>query len=366
MNGRRILALLLLVGTIFVLTGCENIQNLLNGKDASPAPAAERSAEPSADASAEGSEEPSVEPSAEPSDEPSEEPSEPSEDPDGEQLPEGIPLPAERTLEVDWWDLHCRFTATYEEQTALFYCYSGDALDYWIQLDFDESGRPARKHSYTADGSPMQDIRYEYDLKGNLARMTSYNGNRVLTQCTYTYDHSGNRLMESEFGSGGELLSRIAYTYDTEGVLTAEVYYLEDGSVSHRYDYIYDGDGRLTEKVQSAGDAVSFRTVYTYNPDGTPAEEVRSRRDGSVTSRTEYQYDGAGRPTKTLYDNTGEGYWVETDYDGNGNVSRRAEYDRNGASIDCVTKRTAFLYTKAQAAVCWDVFLEAYAFTKGS
>lgn len=120
---------------------------------------------------------------------------------------------------------------------------------------------------------------YEYDIFGNVEKMTNYAGKET----TYVYDERGNMISSTD-----PLNNTTEYSYTLNG-LVESVLYPDGGETT----YSYDKKGRVIEsKVKQSGtgdDIIWSKTTYAYNEIDKPVT-ITSPDGGEVT----YTYDGCG------------------------------------------------------------------------
>ncbi|MDR0491454.1 MAG: DUF6531 domain-containing protein, partial [Oscillospiraceae bacterium] len=161
--------------------------------------------------------------------------------------------------------------------------------------------------------------RYEYDISGNMVKMTdplgntasmeynAYNkpvkiiapGNSVIT---YTYDHSGNEITKTD-----PLGYKWRFSRDDKGLVTKHT--LPDGS---QRSFTYDGRGNILTVADPGGNITSYeyddlnRVVKTTNPEGRSTLYSHNENgdivkvanaDGGIR---EYEYDVSGKLTKVI------------------------------------------------------------------
>lgn len=150
---------------------------------------------------------------------------------------------------------------------------------------------------------------YEYDINGNLTKVTDPNGNatiytyddfgRMLSQTSpvtgltkYTYDPAGNLLTTTDANNAVttrtyDALGRVLGSSATVGGPTESVTWSYDGTAAF-------GLGRLASMTDAAGSV-----AYTYDRRGLLLSE--SRTSGSVLLATSFQYDANGNRTLLRY-----------------------------------------------------------------
>jgi RHS repeat-associated protein len=180
-----------------------------------------------------------------------------------------------------------------------------------ITYDYDSAGRLIKE----TNGNGTYTT-YEYDLQDQLTRLTNYKAdNTVNSRFEYTYDNLGRRTtmttLEGTFRYGydaiGQLTSvvtptnrTITYTYDAAGNRIG----VTDSGVTTNYttnnlnqytnvggaSYSYDTDGNLISKTQGGQ---TFN--YTYDAENRLVKVV------TPSGTWDYQYDGLGNRTATIF-----------------------------------------------------------------
>ena len=149
------------------------------------------------------------------------------------------------------------------------------------------------KETYTNESGDVQIQTYTYNAAGNVTSETWTDGTKTST-VTYTYDASGERLLEKNDGAlhtytydaKGQLIlvthegskegtSTDAYTYDDEGRVLTEVY--TSGDYVDTYVYTYDTHGNMIGCVNTYDeytDVYTFTYRLIYVPEGLTVEEI--------------------------------------------------------------------------------------------
>ncbi|MEW6008874.1 MAG: toxin TcdB middle/N-terminal domain-containing protein [Candidatus Omnitrophota bacterium] len=168
--------------------------------------------------------------------------------------------------------------------------YSSVSFSDWTTTKTDENGH-SKKEYYDAYGNLIQvdeynsgqtyTTRYEYDIKGNLIRITD-NQNNVTN---ITYDSLGRKIAMDEPDMG-----QWSYIYDDVGNLTEQA-----DAKAQPITFQYDGINRLATKV------IGAKTVdYTYDEAGVQYATGRLTQVDDVQSTTQFRYDKLGRETRSI------------------------------------------------------------------
>ncbi len=117
------------------------------------------------------------------------------------------------------------------------------------------------------DGSGNPIVTYTYDAVGRLSRKDLGN----FTYTTYAYDLAGNMLHLANYAPGGSANSRFDYTYDSLGNIATMT------TLDGEWTYQYDPDGQLTHAVFSSSNSVlvpNQNLQYVYDLAGNRAETI--------------------------------------------------------------------------------------------
>jgi len=179
---------------------------------------------------------------------------------------------------------------------------------------------------------------YEYDLVGNVIRLTDPAGNET----TFEYDALGNKTSMTDaldhtatfvYDNAGRMESatdrngrRRDFTYDAVGRLLTETWYNAASSLTETLEYTYDLAGRLLTAENSAG-----AYAFTYNALGQIIE-VEEPNGVSLT----FEYDARGN--RTLMEDS-LGGTTTSDFDAHNRLVSRV-FTQSGQP----TLRTDFVY----------------------
>lgn len=168
--------------------------------------------------------------------------------------------------------------------------------------------------------SLIDEIKSEYDEKGNLIKVTDFGHNRdIQTVTQMSYDKDNNLLTKDIYYSGAETPKiSIKYTYDENGWLVKELRAdrSENGiNYDEMLEYVYDSHGNVVEKRTTnyfgfaTVDVVKY--VLKYDENGRLIEKYNEEEPEYVTY---YSYYDDGTLKKEWSDG-----WLE-EYDENGNI----------------------------------------------
>jgi YD repeat-containing protein len=160
--------------------------------------------------------------------------------------------------------------------------------------------------------------RYVYDAEKHLRYVISPEG-RVSEN---RYDGVGNKVASINYQGAQYATASLATTTAlSEATLNSWVAAVQDKSMTSRTDYGYDGRDQLTATVAYAtvdgngngvADTGTVRTSFSYTPQGLLAHQIVVK--GASQYQTSYAYDGEGR---LLASTDAAGHVVSTSYSGN-------------------------------------------------
>lgn len=258
-------------------------------------------------------------------------------------------------------------TLVYLESKIVYYGGAG-AVYFTCESEYDDKGNETQLIGYHADGtiSYLNEIKYEYDSKGNKIKSTLYNVNyRVSSE----YDADGNETRQIIYASNGAIACSYEYEYNDDGSKTKMTAYDADDSVSSTCEYEYDAKGNLVKSIdtlytylEDEPSADVTYTEYEYDRQGNMVKTITYQEESDKTlaceNRYEYDYnenivrietykygeldliqeieynddDMKIREKSSKYDKNG--FVVtsisETEYDGNGNITKLTKYDADG------------------------------------
>ena len=224
-----------------------------------------------------------------------------------------------------------------------------DARDNTTYFELDELGR------VIAMRAPLDAVtRYEYNKVGNLTKLTKpnsmdhavtmvYSVNDLLIEETDAlgetiyreYDLSGNMILLTDRNG-----NKTEYEYDAEDRLTKVTNHMKDvagNQYTYETSYTYDVIGRIV----SMTDANNNTYTNAYDGDGRVLSEANplANKSDPIGHRVSYTYDTKNRITKVTHE---DGTFTEYTYDSNDNViamkdergnTTRYTYDRNNRLI---------------------------------
>ncbi len=214
-----------------------------------------------------------------------------------------------------------------------------DPDNYVSLTDYDDANRAVKSYQPFQDanapsgtpptysppgGTPYAE--FTLDKVGNTVTATDMNGNDT----DYTYDNLSRAVqVDQDFTDYGPS-TPVADTLTTKTVFDSAglTYNTENGRAKKMY-FIYDDDGRKVKNVRLDRTTGDYdETEYNLNGAVDKYYDYESVAD-SKSYWTEYAYDALNR-TVNVMDNEGNWMVADTEFDANGNVTKR--YDRVNAS----------------------------------
>ncbi len=242
----------------------------------------------------------------------------------------------------------------------------------FLRYEYDAYGRKTQEAYFSAGLQPANDIsgihgiRYTYDQNGNVLSLRYINlQDSPVNKDGYTaeeraYDRRGNlieRALYQETGvtkwpvEGNQGWSVKKMAYDGRNRLISDSYFDKNGASCrdengiHGYLYEYDARGNrtLTRYLDTDGQPMSTVGAYRaeYDEKGLVTCERWFAPDGSVASRTTYEYDARGRRVRTRYWQgedeptlSGGYHALQQTYDGFGHEVKAEYFGTDGQPIE--------------------------------
>jgi len=221
----------------------------------------------------------------------------------------------------------------------------------------DENGEPVKflltKEIQCSDnGSADRYIEYIYNKNRDLVAKDYYHpwGEFFYTNEAYTYDDNGNLIETYDFSDG-----RTEYSYNSEGDIVEERRYDLDGTLSSVIEYAngypskeaygihgdfdrggyseyeYDSNGNLLSKISyNADDYMTGHETHTYDENGNLLSRISYNAAGYIIGSETHAYDENGNETMFKSESPGATYWIEYEYNENGQKIFETNYASNG------------------------------------
>ncbi len=222
-----------------------------------------------------------------------------------------------------------------------------DPDDYVSLTDYDDANRAVKSYQPFQDanapsgtpptysppgGTPYAE--FTLDKVGNTVTATDMNGNDT----DYTYDNLSRAVQVDQDFTDYSTTPPSADSVTTSTVFDSAglTYNTENGRAKKMY-FIYDDDGRKVKNIRLDRTTGDYdETEYNLNGAVYKYYDYESVAD-SKSYWTEYKYDALNR-TVNVMDNEGNWMVADTEFDVNGNVTKR--YDRVNASGTYYTEST--------------------------
>jgi hypothetical protein len=204
----------------------------------------------------------------------------------------------------------------------------------WQEMTFDSNGNYIEYTIYSNDNPSTYNYTNKYNSDGT-ASETVRSGSGEKTVFIYAPD--SRRIEKLTQTNDGHALDKWVYTFDERGNKIKEEHILIDKTLGARLikpiDVIvsrYDSQSRLTEEEyfdQDGSKATNpivpiHRRTYVYNSRGRPTEIINYKIDGTIFTRTGFQYDERGNLTENTIYNGADVVTAKntySDYDAHGN-----------------------------------------------
>ncbi|MCU0679993.1 MAG: hypothetical protein MUF50_01650, partial [Planctomycetes bacterium] len=213
-----------------------------------------------------------------------------------------------------------------------------DAYDNLVQVD-------------EYDGANIYSTKYNYDLKGNLIKITDalnnirnfqYDnlGRLILSEDSHSITDSTFGVISYTYNNNGNVLSKTDaknqitnYAYDNLNRVLSEDYIGNAGiETTYAYDTCTGGVGKLCSVITSA-----VSTAYTYNPLGSMASE--NKNIDNVNYLTSFKYDRLGNNTSIIYPDNSE---VKYEYNNGGLLNKVSQKEQNGQSFSSLLENIKY------------------------
>ena len=236
------------------------------------------------------------------------------------------------------------YNANGKEESHSEYVYDADGRQ--IQsFQYDRNNTLTYQTDFTYSGDKLIQRTSYYKGEWNCTRDMLYGprdilfGNEFTSDYSHDYDEDVKSISGRTFRSFSTDLSDSEYAsdgvtyYNWLGDYICNEFYRKDGTLSSKSEYHFDADGIETGHTytyySSYDDTYS---VTEYDTDNNPiSEETRSNTDNALVSWTEYEYAGNAR-TERRYDADGSlTGWEEALYNDNGDTLWEKTYDAEGS-----------------------------------
>jgi YD repeat-containing protein len=216
---------------------------------------------------------------------------------------------------------------------------------------FDTNGYLLEETTYNSRGQESRRITSRFDNMGNRTEHKIFDSrnNRLTYSQMASYDHHGNKLLESGFdglgdyrniyhrlpdgrisgvdyysqrklkekrvfsyngnttsisvlGPDNRITQKITLSHDKTGNLLEEAYFDEQDNLMRRVEYDYDSSGLKTEERRYQGEQIQYRNSFIYE-NSLLVETIRTDRQGLEVVTNRYTYNDKGQLVKEAWYN---------------------------------------------------------------
>ena len=191
------------------------------------------------------------------------------------------------------------YVPEYDKVSIVSFKDSSGELKGYTWHDYNENTDLVRSWDMSEDGSEYTMTEYTYNEAGKPTYMISYdlnNNNAVRYYGEWEYDEQGRTLKETSHDGDGRLMNGHTYKYEADGSYCMST----DPSMEYVSNAYYDADHNILKSEFIHGDIYHYSLYYYENGNRVKCEDYNSD-DGSLTSYTEYSYDGSRDGSCTSY-----------------------------------------------------------------
>ncbi len=184
-----------------------------------------------------------------------------------------------------------------------------------VDYSYSEDGTSRITYETSATLEPRNyETQWEYDHNGNIIQAQVFQGETLLNTNLYTYDAEGRELtirvfspdspyeteVDNTYDNNGNLLTRSTrmglyqsfeeYSYDEKDQIVEKKQY-RSSELALTLDYTWDGNTSKCTVMDGNGN-ITGTTVTTYDQWGNMLTQESKDRDGNLTSKRWYVYQG--------------------------------------------------------------------------
>lgn len=212
--------------------------------------------------------------------------------------------------------------------------------EYDTEYTFNNQGMLISEKKYLPGRKLFQEI--TYNGKDKIVKQVQYVNDKPSVITEYAWDKGlTNNTAITKRNADNSQLERIGMKYNANGKITEKVTYNRQDLPIEKITYEYDNNGNLrAENFYLDKDIVQVTNIYEYNG-GNKISEVRVKPDGSVISKTFFEYNASNKVVRSgTNDSSGKLQYIkETTYDSKGNIltDTANEVAENNKSTDKYT-----------------------------
>lgn len=175
-------------------------------------------------------------------------------------------------------------------EVKLYYGEEGDSVNY----TYDDKDRVIEVKSLDEEGNELHVESVEFNDKGHIVsrKVVDHQGG-LSSSVAYIYDEKENLVGQTEMNAKGELMFRSVMTQDENGNDISIIQYNPKGEVTQRVVNTYDENNRVIKRLASG----MYTRIYNFEYDdaGLITMESATDENGTLISRSSFQYDEEGR-----------------------------------------------------------------------
>jgi hypothetical protein len=184
------------------------------------------------------------------------------------------------------------------------------------ETDYDNNGRMNEIQGYSAENVLVIIKTFKYDISGNMISKTSMDGSgKKLNVESYKYDNKGNKTEIEINNIDNKYKYKYKFNFDNENNLTLMQRIYGDTEIIETYTYKYDNNRNNIESEYISKGTVHTVLASKFDENNNKVEQILKLWDGSLSSKTTWEYNSTGVVT-------GEKQWNVQ----NGQVSQETKY----------------------------------------
>lgn len=211
---------------------------------------------------------------------------------------------------------------------------------------FDADGEPEEKNSYRyeAHGKPVEHILhliaedmtekriFNRDEKGRLLEEIKYYGDDTGERTTFVYDEKDNLVERKYFDEEGDFQAHETFSYNKDGSLLEHKKTNKEGKIEEHRSFINNDDRTIEQHEYNDDGSLSSKTIFKFDEAGKEISSIQTTADGKLISAVTTTYDDNGneieKQFKDFYSKT-----VRYSYDDNNRCLTNELFDVNGVLI---------------------------------
>jgi YD repeat-containing protein len=175
-------------------------------------------------------------------------------------------------------------------EVKLYYGEEGESASY----SYDDKGRMCSVKYCDEEGALVQEEKITFNDQDKVASRTIFDGEgKQVSGTIYMYNDKGLLTGQEEVGAENEKLFETVFEYDEQGNEINIIRRTPKNQIAQRVINTYDEHNRVIKRLASS----NFTRIYTYEYDeaGRLADETATDENGTLVSRSSFQFDAEGR-----------------------------------------------------------------------